>query len=339
MFCIVAHHYVVNSGIIKEITPEKAVSARSLFALIFGWGGKTGINCFVLITGYFMCRSTISLRKFLKLLLEIEFYKIVVWLIFLLSGYTSFTFKSTLKAILPIYGIGTGFIGSYLCFFLFIPYLNLLIYAMNEQQHQILIGLCIGIGTVLQTFLKAPAAFTYVGWFMVCYLIAAYIRIYPNELFDNSKVWRNATWICLFFSWCSVVFGALIYHKYGKAVYYYFVSDSNKLLAIMTAVSAFLFFKNMKMKYHPVINKVAASTFGVLMIHANSDTMRQWLWRDVLKNTSAFHNSFFVIHAFGSVLAVYCICTVIDMVRIVVFEKPFFKWFDRRKLGLKGIQS
>ena len=88
----------------------------------------------------------------------------------------------------------------------------------------------------------------------------------------------------------------------------------------------------MGMKYHPIINKVAASTFGVLMIHANSDTMRQWLWRDVLQNTSAFHSSFFVIHAFCSVLAVYCICTVLDMVRITVLEKPLFRWYDRRKL-------
>lgn len=299
------------------------MSLRSLFALIFGWGGKTGINCFVLITGYFMCRSTISLKKFLKLLLEIEFYNIVIWLIFLLSGYTSFTFKSALKIILPIYALGTGFNASYLCFFLFIPYLNLLINAMNKRQHQILIGFCLGIGTVLQTFLMAPAAFTYVGWFMVCYFFAAYIRIYPNELFDNKKVWRNATWICLFLSWCSVAFGALIFHKYGKTVYYHFVADSNKLLAIMTAVSGFLFFKNMRIKFYAIINKVATSVFGVFMIHDNSDTMRQWLWSDVLQNTIAFHNRFFVIHAFCSVIAVYCICTVIDMVRIAVLEKLF----------------
>lgn len=78
MICIVAHHYVVNSGVIQEITPMNALTFNSLFSLVFGWGGKTGINCFLLITGYFMCKSNITVKKFLKLFLEIEFYNIII---------------------------------------------------------------------------------------------------------------------------------------------------------------------------------------------------------------------------------------------------------------------
>jgi hypothetical protein len=117
MLCIVAHHYVVNSGIVGEITPDNVLCFNSLFALVFGWGGKTGINCFVLITGYFMCTSNVSLKKFLKLFLEIEFYEIIFYFVFLFTGYAPFAFKSLLKTILPVYDIGTGFTGSYLIFF------------------------------------------------------------------------------------------------------------------------------------------------------------------------------------------------------------------------------
>ena len=67
MLCIIAHHYVVNSGITEKITQSNVLQWNSVFALIFGWGGKTGINVFVLITGYFMCKSKISLKKFLVL--------------------------------------------------------------------------------------------------------------------------------------------------------------------------------------------------------------------------------------------------------------------------------
>ncbi len=69
MLLIVAHHYVVNSGLM-EVMMSQPTSGKSIFLSLFGMWGKTGINCFVLITGYFMCRSEITLRKFLKLLLE-----------------------------------------------------------------------------------------------------------------------------------------------------------------------------------------------------------------------------------------------------------------------------
>lgn len=330
MLCIVAHHYVVNSGILEEINPGNALSFPSLFVILFGWGGKTGINCFLLITGYFMCRSEVTIRKFLKLVMEVEFYKILIYLVFLVSGYTSFSMKELVKAILPIYGIGTGFTGSFLVFYLFIPYLNKLIHTLDKHEHLMLVGLCLLTGSILQTFLKAPAAFTYVGWFMVMYLIASYIRLYPKSIFESRKMWGTALAVSLLLCWGSVVAGLWVYSQWGKAVFYYFVADSNKILTVVTAVSAFLFFKNLRLSYHPFINMVSLSAFGVLQIHANSDMMRQWLWKDVLNNVAAYSKSYLVLHAIGSVLGVYTVCTLADQLRIRFLEKPFFDWYDRK---------
>lgn len=96
---------------------------------------------------------------------------------------------------------------------------------------------------------------------------------------------------------------------------YFFVSDSNKVLALATGISTFLFFKNMKMGYSKVINTIATSTFGVLLIRANSNIMRWWLWRDVCNNVGAYETGNVVIHAIICVVLIYTICTVIDIVR------------------------
>jgi hypothetical protein len=199
---------------------------------------------------------------------------------------------------------------------------------MDERLHRRLVLLCLVVDTVLKTFLIAPAAFTYVGWFMALYFISSYIRLYPKAIFENKKFTGWAMAGTLLLSWLSVLFGAVVYHMTGTNYAYYFVSDSNKLMAVATAVCAFLFFKNLKLDYHPAINAIAASTFGVLMIHANSDTMRQWLWKDTLNNVGAFHSGYFVIHAVLSVVGVYAVCTLIDMVRIRFLERPFFRWYD-----------
>ncbi len=147
MILIVAHHYVVNSGLLNCITSD-VTSAKSLFLLIFGWAGKTGINCFVLITGYFMCTSKITLRKGLKLLLEVELYNILIFIIFLATSYVDFSFKLMLKSILPITSLKTGFVSCYLVFFCFIPFLNILIHAMNQKQHITLTSLCLCIFSI-----------------------------------------------------------------------------------------------------------------------------------------------------------------------------------------------
>jgi hypothetical protein len=204
---------------------------------------------------------------------------------------------------------------------------------MDERMHRRLILLCLAVDTILQTFLKAPEAFTYVGWFMALYFISSYIRLYPQEIFENKKFTGWAMFGTLLVSWLSVLFGAVVFYETGKDITHYFIEDSNKLLAVALAVCAFLFFKNLKLDYHPAINTVAASAFGVLMIHANSDTMRQWLWKDVLDNMGAFHSSYFVAHAVASVVGVYAVCTLIDMVRIRVLERPLFRWYDRRNRG------
>lgn len=337
MLVIVAHHYFVNSGLSGLVYDSSELSGNSIFLLIFGWGGKTGINCFVLITGYFMCKSNITLKKFLKLLLWMEFYKVVFYLIFTLTGYQDFDLKNMIKSLLPITSVADGFSSAYLVFYLFIPFLNILIKGMNKKQHLMLIALFIGTYTILSTLL-IPVVFNYVTWFSVIYIIGAYMRIYPEVWFSSRKIWGIAALISLLLSWGSVLAGALIMTRFGINLCYYFVADSNKPLALLTAICAFMFFKNLNIGYSKVINTIAASAYGVLLIHANSDTMRQWLWNDTLRNVDFLNSNLLVIHAVCSVIGIYIICTVIDMIRIKFIERPFFKKFDKfyEKLKIRG---
>lgn len=110
MFLIVCHHYVANSGLIDVM----GVQPYSLFYYVFGAWGKTGINCFVLITGYFMCKSSITLKKFLKLILQIYFYGIFLNVIFAITGYHRLGAKEIFQIVWPIRGINSDRFAS--CF-------------------------------------------------------------------------------------------------------------------------------------------------------------------------------------------------------------------------------
>lgn len=323
MLLIVAHHYVVNSGMMTDMSAN-LFALNSMFFYLFGAWGKTCINAFVLITGYFMCKSHITLKKFLKLLFEIEFYNLIIYFVFILTGYEKLTVWGVICAVVPVRVIETDFTGAFIIFYLCIPFLNILVKNLNEKMHLRLIGLLIFTYVILGTIPKFTVIMNYVSWFIVIYFIAAYVRIYPKAIFDKTKVWGFITIISLLISILSVVL--CLSFSFSD---YFFIADSNKILAVVLAFSSFMFFKNVKVKNSKVINIIASASFGVLLIHANSDTMRQWLWSDTLQNAKVFHTNFCYLHFFCSVFGIYIICTCIELIRIDLVEKPFFKWFDK----------
>ncbi len=331
MLLIIAHHYVVNSGLIGGgPISQNPTEFRAVFLMSYGAFGKVCINSFVFITGYYMCKSDITLRKFMKLFCEVMFYKIIINSIFWITGYAPFTPKTFFYGICPIINISTGFVSAYFLFFLSIPFLNTLIRNISQRDHIKLIALCsftyIFLGTVKPWF---SVTMNYVSWFIVVYFIASYVALYPKKIYQNCRLWALITVACIALCLFTVIGSRLLWK--GKNPYL-FVSDSNAALAVLTGVSAFFLFKNIKIRRcNKIINRVAASTYGVLLIHANSDTMREWLWKTMLKNVEVYYKSWWYIHALLSPLVIFVICICIDMLRIQFVEKPFFRVWDKHQ--------
>ena len=335
MLLIVAHHYVVNSGLMDELSHEP-LCAKSIYFYLFGMWGKTGINCFVLITGYFMCKSHITLRKFMKLLLQIEFYNVAINAVFALTGYHHFGLREAVLALLPVRSIADGFTSCFLVFYLFIPFLNVLVSHLDRRQHALLVALCLFTYTLMGTFNCFHVTMNYVSWFCVLYFIASYIRIYGFLPKLSTAKWGGITCLSIIVSVLSVLRLVVIAHRIGADHFnvYRYVADSNVLFAVTTSVSSFMFFKGLRMGYHRWINTVAACTFGVLLIHANSDTMRQWLWRDAVDCAGAFHAPHAWLYATAAVLLIFAACAAVDYVRIHTVEKWAFKWIEKSKLKI-----
>ncbi len=73
--------------------------------------------------------------------------------------------------------------------------------------------------------------------------------------------------------------------------------------------------------------------FGVLLWHANNDIMRRWLWTDFLGNTDWFSSDYLWLHCLLSVIGVYGVCTILELIRQYVLEKPVFNVWNRYRAG------
>lgn len=326
MLLIVMHHYVVNSGLLDEMF-KTPLAPESIFLYLFGMWGKTGIDCFVLITGYFMCKSSISLRKFIKLLLQIELYNILFGCIFLYTGHISLSVSSLIQIVNPIPSVNTGFTSCFLLFYLFIPFLNILLNNLSKSQHLLLVILCLGIYTILGTVPWISVTLNYITWFCILYVVASYIRIYGIWRSEDKMFWGGASLVLITISVLSVLmmlsWGISSGVRLDWSLVMFFVSDSNKLLAFLVSISTFMFIKNIHIRQSKWINTIASCTFGVLLIHANSDAMRQWLWKETCDNVGFFNSSMIYVHALCVPIIVFIACTIIDFCRQRFLERLY----------------
>ena len=106
------------------------------------------------------------------------------------------------------------------------------------------------------------------------------------------------------------------------ANYSLFFYSPQSVLTFLSALSLFMVFEKCNIGYIKWINVVASATFGVYLIH-DSDFTRYLLWHDVFKNAQYQDSMFLIPYSIIVVAIVYVICTLIDLLRQLIIEKPF----------------
>ena len=280
-----------------------------------------------------MCRMEITLRKFLKLFLWTLTYSILVTGVFAISGYHPDGLTKMWLSVIPFSEITNGFTSCFLVFYLCIPFLNILIRNLSKRQHLLLIALLLFIYTLHSSIPGLGVFFNYVSWFSTLYFISAYLRIYPLKRDPDTKFWGWMTALSWGLSVISILALQYMQYRFLDSVQlkrtFFLISDSNAILALTNGVTSFMWFKNLKIRNSRIVNTIAASSFGVLLIHANSDTMRQWLWKDTINCVGHYAADYYWLYAIGCVLAIYVVCTLIDIIRIKTIETPLLDAIEK----------
>lgn len=345
MLLIIAHHSIVNSGVNELFDFSDMPSARQMFCQWFGMWGKTAINMFVLFSGYFMCQSRLSVRRILKLFLQVEFYAVVMLVALWLLGYETFSLKRVLALFTwLVTEINCSFTPSFLLFYLFIPFYNALVNALDRRRMRLFtLGLVMSF-VVPFTFFGNHEVFNWPVWYVAIYFTGACIRLHPFGWMKSNRVclplllfWTAGAFLSgWLYDWNAVhACPFLVLKMIGT---FFGIAESCSLTAWVLGVLFFLSFRNMKIPYSSFINAVASTTFGVLLIHAAGPAMCRFLWMSVVDVSGhyAAADGHFILHMFVSVVVIFAICSALDYLRIVFLERPFFRWLGRFVAGWDG---
>lgn len=338
MLMIVIHHFAVHGKLNYRIYNSQIIDVEKVLA-IFQSFGKIGVDIFVLIGAYFLVGKQYKSSRIVSLLLMSFFYSIVICTIFIVfklplgddshSGIIYLFFSVVLRY---------WFVWAYIIMLIFMSILNMALQQMHEKQLRcVLIALTVMwvIMPQLNTYFlgKLVVDLNAIGYsdgifFIYLYLIAAYLKLYPNSLTKN--VYINLLVAALIF--VGIYFSIEIptnYANINPEIYNLneAMLQGNSLFTVLASIAIFNVFLNIDIGKIKIINRIAASTFAVYLIHDNS-LIREVLW-GYLDNSKIHNADAMLLYGVKAMIVVFIICILIDISRRIVLGW-LFKWLETK---------
>ena len=324
MFFIISMHYTVYGFIIPEDAP---VSLNILLMKAISYPCKCFVDVFVMISGYFLVSSGPTVKKVVKLWLQVSIISAAFTLCFYLSGRAS-GFRGLLEGFFPILYSVYWFATTYFVLYLFSGFLNALIKALSRERLLGLIWLLLLIVSILPTLIAARMAYSNLLLFVMLYLIAAYIRLYSPKVFESPRCLAIGVGLNLLFLAVYLTAYALSDSSAFCAKLSVNFDAMEKIPTLLCAVFLFAGFKNLKMKSSRVVNQLGASTFGVYLLHHNPYMWDFW-WKEVLHCPDYLDSPYMIIQAFFAIFLTYGVCILLDLFYRFCIERPMWRLIDR----------
>ena len=323
MILIVLHHYIWH-GNFNIGSPNEV---NNIILECLGFGGKIGINVFILITGYFMISSEFKLRKVLIIYGELLFYSAIISVGFGIFHRSDISVGYILDAVFPFITNRHNYITSYLILYCLIPFINKLINVLEKKEYEKLIIFLMVVMVIIPSIMSIRIGwvnnvYSYVFWMIFIYIVGGYIRLYMDDRAFKSE--RLLTCIAILGTWGITV----ICGRFKFINTYYFISNTYTIPIFITSVMIFVCFKNINIKHNRLINYISASVLAVYLIH-DDVLIRNWIWSEIFKGNELTGTRMLVVNLLASTFVVFFICIALDKIRINTVEKVYIKLLNR----------
>lgn len=317
MLFIVLSHACVHSGF------DPAARSLSLNSLFVRWSvlGNLGVDIYVLLSGYFLCRKKSTLRQLLRLLLQVWFYSLTLFVICRFGFRHTYTPNGCWRVFLPTIFQEYWFFTAYFVLSLLAPCINLFLEKAERRTLRNLILTMFLLWVLIPTFTLQTMFSSYLEQFLFFYLVGAYFRLYPDHVLRSRKAalcLTGASFLLLF--GLTVAFDLLRPHTgfflpAENAVY-----SRDSLLIVACALGLFSYFLNLPAFTSRAVNAVSACTFGVYLIHDNP-AVRSILWLRLFRHADYFGSRSLIPRILISVVLVFCLSALVDFFRQRLLNK------------------
>lgn len=328
MLMVVMLHIMARGGVFGICT-ENARSLNFACFKLFYSCCMCAVDCFILATGYVMCRRTFKYGRIFKLWTEVVFYTVGMLLVArCFFPRIVIDCKTVFQAVMPVlfdtYWFFTDYVGLFFC----IPFLNRLLAALDKKTSWRMVFIGFVVWSVFAS-ISGGDIFNLNGgysliWFIYLYLLAGTVSLHGLPAFVTS--WRAAgLFICS--SMMTTLFAFLGDHinrrwgifggRWGSYASPFVLLEAVSLLALClhleirnSALQRFIAF-------------VAPSIFSVYIIHSNPLFREMIQWNGKFAFLGHCPLPLMLAGILGCGILIFVICVGIDCIRRLLVKLRF----------------
>lgn len=321
MLMIILHHFVVHSYYHPFSHNTNFINDFIIF--FFRSGGKLGVALFTMIIGYFMIYSNFNCKKLLLLEIQVLFTSIFIFLIFSFYNIELFTFKNIFTYFFPNINKVFWFFSSYFVLYLFIPYLNKLLLALDKKNFLKLLLFGFVFLILLPSFFVVRGSITNTIYLFYYYIIGVYIRIF------GIKRWNKIS--CFFgflFSYLSIILISLLIREFSFDYfilenYIFHFSKLDSIFIFSSSLFLFLFFEKLSLGRINLINKFSSTSFEVYLFH-DHPLIRDFLWKNNFSIINYIDSVYLGVYGVFVAIFIYILGSIFELIRRIIFK--FFRF-------------
>ncbi len=288
--------------------------------------GNLGIDILILITGYYACKSTFSVKKLVLFISQVWFYSVIIFLISAIFKLEVFSISNLLKYIFPLISKRYWLFTCCAVICIFSPYINSFLSGLKINQYNHFIITMLVIFGALKTLVASDMYCNELVSVFVIYCIGFYFAKYPKNILTFNK---TTPYIVMAVSAVLMIASIPLFDALTENVSALDFSDFSfhsmtAIPVICFASSLFAVMLTRKPKNNEMINSIAETVAGVYLIHCHP-CIREKIWQGIFKvNKLSMSPALIIVSILGTV-AVFVICFFIEYARKKYIESSWEK--------------
>ena len=317
MLMILTLHYLLFGNVLSQ-------SASGSIAYYGNWTLEAvcliSVDCYMLISGYFLSQKQFTSRRILSFYVQILFYTLVLAVLCFSLGIADLNLANLIQ-IIPVMGGKNWYVTAYFCLLFLTPVLNHVVQSMEKKRLRAVLAAQFVLLSVMHTFFFFTDTFRLQGghsvwWYGFVYMLGAYYRKY--EIRINKKYYALMLLILILplSKFAIDSSDRIILRKLIEVLYTY-----DAFPVLITAVLVFDFFVGVKInsdQANKIICLFGKTSFAVFYIHIFT------LWGEIiwtaLGSEKYIDNSMQLLHMTGCIVMVYLVCSAAELLRLRLFK-------------------